>query len=785
MIVTQEKSKRVISSHDFDSVNCTIDAEDMRYVASLLRNNYSKPILAVIREISANGIDANLEANASRKVEITIPSRMTPHFNVRDFGGGLSQEDIFGLYSKYGKSTKRTSNDYIGAFGIGKFAPLSYGSNFTCISYHGGLKTSYNIFVNEDDDTRIVKLHEEPTNDPTGLSVEVAVADEDVDTFRKECKNFFRFFPDNDMPKFIGIGEDEQFFDEYEIVMESDDNDWFIIEDKVDYWDKNHNESCAIMGRVHYPINSSSVNWDSVIVEGDAKSQKESQHLRELASQSNLYIRFDIGSLKLHHSRESLEYNKSTQAEIIRVLKKVKGDVERIAKKKLGNAVDLWDAKVKYAQVVNALPHELKNLFQNSFEWDGTKIDNPTFNRDYKFQDEILITHYSKTDDSDATDGFKIVSRKESRIYADIDVQLVMNTAKSTYGNNLRARTLFNEDEKLKTIYGIQIANTAEAEESFYKDMGFNRVNADRFLDFSDIEKAKLQSKGRSVSGESRGDVPLFELISNNESYSKTNSSYWLNCTETIDDLEVACPADDLLVYVPIANYKVVDESGGTQDEVEDLGSLLRDYHAFKRQFDVVEGNEDGKDSKFPVLYGVRRKDCKRLSDGFWKNWSDFKLSFGKDFIKKNKKKLTDSEKVAVFRENQYELKHYSKIKEILNQTKMSEYWKELGGNHLINQVVDELKLMEDEQSDFEALYRMLMFVKKHDEKWVEKHFSTTYTLDDFDDKCKEIHKKYPLLRNIADEIYGWQDMRVSNFGKNIIGYVEIVDIAEKCENSS
>jgi hypothetical protein len=144
MIITQEKNKQVVQSHDFDQVNCTIDAEDMRYVASLLRNNYSNPPLAVVREISANALDANMEANASRKVE------------VRDFGGGLSQEDIFGLYSKYGKSTKRNSNNYIGAFGIGKFAPLSYGSSFSVVSYHGGLKSTYNVFVNDDDDTKII-----------------------------------------------------------------------------------------------------------------------------------------------------------------------------------------------------------------------------------------------------------------------------------------------------------------------------------------------------------------------------------------------------------------------------------------------------------------------------------------------------------------------------------------------------------------------------------------------------------------------------------------------------
>ena len=192
MIITQEKNKQVVQSHDFDQVNCTIDAEDMRYVASLLRNNYSNPPLAVVREISANALAANMEANASRKVEVTIPSKFNAHFVVRDFGGGLSQEDIFGLYSKYGKSTKRDSNNYIGAFGICKFAPLSYGSSFSVVSYHGGKKATYNVFVNDDDDTKIVKFAEQPSDEPTGLSVEVAIADDDIDTFREVCKNFFR-----------------------------------------------------------------------------------------------------------------------------------------------------------------------------------------------------------------------------------------------------------------------------------------------------------------------------------------------------------------------------------------------------------------------------------------------------------------------------------------------------------------------------------------------------------------------------------------------------------------
>ena len=51
-----------------------------------------------------------------------------------------------------------------------------------------------------------------------------------------------------------------------------------------------------------------------------------------------------------------MEYNKATQRQIFDTLQDVFSEIQEIAKEKLGDAEDLWDAKVKYAQVVNALP---------------------------------------------------------------------------------------------------------------------------------------------------------------------------------------------------------------------------------------------------------------------------------------------------------------------------------------------------------------------------------------------------------------------------------------------
>lgn len=775
MIIQQEKNKQVVQSHDFDSVNCTIDAEDMRHIASLLRNNYSNPTLAVVREISANALDANIEANASRNIEVTVPSKLNPHFVVRDFGDGLSQEDMFGLYSKYGKSTKRHSNDFIGGLGVGKFAPLSYGNNFTVVSYHGGKKISYNIFVNEDDDTKIVKLHEEASDEPTGLSVEVAVADDDIDTFREVCKNFFRFFSDDDMPKFIGVGEDEKFFDDFEVVMEAEDGSWRILEDKQDYWAKNHHNSHAIMGRVHYPLDPSAINFDAIVVEGDAESQQNARDLRDLASQDNLYIRFDIGQLKLHHSRESLEYNKTTQLEILHTLQKVREDVESIAKEKLTDAEDLWDAKMKYAQVINALPHGLQNIFRNSFEWNGIKIDSPRIERNYKYQDEVIITEYTKQSDYDATDGYKVRSCKSTNIYPQKNTALYIQDNKTYHGNNLRARTLFNENEDLEKVVTVYW-NCEAGETHVYEDMGFNHINKDRIGRLSDVEKAKLQSRGKAVSGESRADVPLFELdTSGKNRWKSRNAFYWLNCTENIDELE---ETDNTLIYVPIANYKLVNEKGTGQEEVLTLEAFLRDV---KGVSNVMKANGTA-DEDLPVVYGIRRKDCKKLTKGRWISWDDYKKDFAKSYLITHLDKVLESEKAMAFREGQYSMDSYRSLQQLVENNKFRKVVRKeiTDGNHLFIQVLDDLRLMRNDDSQLDTIFNLVNFLKKEDEEWVKENIPCTYDPNEFEAKCKELCEKYPLLVNINHEVYSWQDMEQGNFGKNMTDYISMCDLV--CE---
>lgn len=83
----------------------------------LTSNVYNDTKLAVMREWSTNACDACLAAGVEVKFDVHLPTLEEPKFFVRDYGTGLAPEDIVGLFSNLGASTKRNSNMYNGTLG--------------------------------------------------------------------------------------------------------------------------------------------------------------------------------------------------------------------------------------------------------------------------------------------------------------------------------------------------------------------------------------------------------------------------------------------------------------------------------------------------------------------------------------------------------------------------------------------------------------------------------------------------------------------------------------------
>lgn len=761
MIIEENKSKKVTLSHDFEEVNCTIDAEDMRYVASLLRNNYSNTRLAVVREISANALDANAEAGVDRKIEVKLPTSMNPTFAVRDFGGGLSQEDVFNLYSKYGKSTKRQSNNYIGAFGIGKFAPLSYGDNFTCVSYNGGMKTSYNVFVNEDDDTKIVKLHEEPSAEPTGLSIEVAVGEGDRDEFREVARNFFRFFSDDEMPKFIGVEDD--FIKTPEKLLSSKNDDWFFLKDDRGHG-YNHYYSQILMGRVAYPLDPNSINVDNFVSDENSK-----RIISQLLQANNFRFRMPLGSVRLHHSRESLEYNKSTQKEICAILYKVSKDIQTMAKEKLADSEDLWEAKRNFAQVINALPYSVRNIFENSFEWRGMKIECSSFQRDYQLQDDLILTEYVKDEDKNARNGFKVRPQKTNRIHCQDNFLFMIQDVESSHGNNLRIRTLMNEDSELKGVYIIN-ATTDSAKSEVYDNWQFDLVDKKHIRYSSQVDKEKIVRN--KVSGmKSRASIPLFTMKTDTR-YVYRNADYWKSLTDPIDSLDidnVEGSVNGKLIYVPIKSYKV-DLEDFDLDRVGKICTSIR------------KQSKDNSQEKNFVLFGVRAGDVKKLDENIWVSFIDFYVDICKKMIRKNKKDSQSTYKVIQFKnftDTDFSNYRWNYGQLFTNKTFNVDA---LGEDHLIVRCAENWKLLMEEDMIDRKLRVAINVVNNHDKQWLDDVLDTNVDAESVMKEFKLLNKKYPLIQIVAHSTNQWMNLKKNsdydnnNTNENLVEYISLCD---------
>ena len=347
-MILQNQPKNIKSSANLQSASCSIDAEDMRYIASLLRNNYSDTMLATMREIIANAIDVS----NGKKVDVQLPTRIEPNFIVRDYGTGLSEDDMMGLYTKYGKSTKRGSNNAIGGFGIGRFAPLSYTESFVVISINGDSKTSYSIRVDENDDTVVSRLcSESNSGEANGIYVQVPIENQHIENFNLKFKNFSRYLRDN-------LNVKNNSFDYIEPEISCDVFDFF--EDSSDYYYRTSqhaecNNPHILMGGIMYPVNRH-----------DYKNFVK-----------GLVYKADIGEFKLHHSREALEYNNST----VEKLEKASDRIAAALQKRIKDQFDSCDCLYEATNIKGSIQKKYGKYFSKEatkVEFDSNKFGNQT-----------------------------------------------------------------------------------------------------------------------------------------------------------------------------------------------------------------------------------------------------------------------------------------------------------------------------------------------------------------------------------------------------------------------
>ncbi|QOI67534.1 rIIA-like protein [Streptomyces phage Beuffert] len=296
-----------------EKVQMTFDQNSLAHLMSVLTDLYSDPELAVIREYSTNAYDAQLRAGVVRPIEVVTPNQLSPFFKVKDYGIGMDATDIREIYSQYGASTKRDSDDQVGMLGLGCKSALTYTNSFTVSAVKNGVKTLVVVSRSEDGSGVMEILSEAETTDPNG--VEIIVPVKSYNQFEQKAKSFFRFWDEDTV---LLNGKPVQRISGRVI------SDNMLIASGL-------NQDYVVMGNVPYQISS-----------GFSISN------RGYGYQNGVVARVEIGDVSFTPSREALHYTIRTKETIKRLQEEYAAGIKDALQRDVDAAETNKDAVMAY-----------------------------------------------------------------------------------------------------------------------------------------------------------------------------------------------------------------------------------------------------------------------------------------------------------------------------------------------------------------------------------------------------------------------------------------------------
>ena len=284
---------------------------------------YANKVRAIIRELSCNAVDSHVAAGkAETPFDVHLPNALEPHFAIRDYGTGLSHEQVTQIYTTYFESTKTNSNEFIGALGLGSKSPFSYTDNFTVTAIQAGRKGIYSAFINAQGVPSIALMMQEATDELSGVEVKFSVNERyDFDKFRQEARQVYTHFS----LKPVVSGNSDFRFD----LIDYESRDIIAGVHAV----KGGRGSTAVMGNIAYPIDI------------PAADNSIDANVRALL-QCGLELHFGIGELDFQASREGLSYIPSTIAAIKAKLEQLNAALTVVLAKEADVIDNLWDRAV-------------------------------------------------------------------------------------------------------------------------------------------------------------------------------------------------------------------------------------------------------------------------------------------------------------------------------------------------------------------------------------------------------------------------------------------------------
>lgn len=323
-ITNKTANRGVLEKHYYEVSN---SPKVMQMLSDFL---YSDKVLAPVRELTTNAIDAHVEAGTTDKpIKFFLPTFYddTPVFRIRDYGTGMPEEKLVQLYRIYGLSDKSDTNEFSGCLGLGSKSPFCLTDSFTTISYYNGKRYIYVNSKSNNGVPTLNKISEDNTNEPNGLEVSFNIETCQVNELKqklakvlKRCPIPFECSPE------LKVEQEKK-----TILLEGDG--WRLFSES--------GTPKAIMGYIEYPIERS--YWSS---------HNNHSSLLNL----NIELDFKIGEIEMDIGRENLQYNDLTKRAISVKLDEINSSLFKLIEEKVNAAECLYDARLLLDQFKTKFP---------------------------------------------------------------------------------------------------------------------------------------------------------------------------------------------------------------------------------------------------------------------------------------------------------------------------------------------------------------------------------------------------------------------------------------------
>lgn len=380
-------------SIDGETKKFGFDPNSLAHLQTVLSKLYEYPEAAVLRELSVNAYDAQIEAGYVGPIEVTTPNALNPTLTIADHGVGMSIDDLHNVYTMYGASTKRDSDKVVGMLGVGSKSPLAITSQFNITTIKDGVKVAAMVRKDESGIGELVIIDTSSTDEPSGTTIKVPTSGCGV-AWNSIAQYIFKFWEPGTV---LVDGAEPSHADVIKV-----DDDLSLVSGTHDY---------LIMGNIAYPIRNQTGFF-------------ETSYYRDYPV---LAIRVPIGSVHFAPSRESLEYTKTT-VEFIKSLEDVvKDKLRKFFSEKFESIDKASEALKEYSKwrrtyrLNKFVPDgwrgapfpERTNL--QGYEWNKkykrgrSHFTSYTYRDDMYFEETFLIRGYDKSDSPTQTMKRKVV----------------------------------------------------------------------------------------------------------------------------------------------------------------------------------------------------------------------------------------------------------------------------------------------------------------------------------------------------------------------------------------